>query len=340
MLQGGLMIITLSMPQFGESITKGRIIRWLKKEGEAVKEAEPLIEMETEKTVFAYESPFKGKLSKIIGQEDTELEVGNELAQFEVSEEDGKKYVSLGVAKEVGVSLRAGAKQSPVSTQEMATPSGLAMTGKTGVKMIPVSPIRSRIADNMVASKSKIPHAGTGLDVVLPTLEGFFPKVIFAAIQAIKDHPLINSVWKEEGGKRTIEQYDYVNLGIATAAEQGLIVPVIRHAEKLSLEELTKEITRVTEEGRKGKLSPQEMSGGTFTINNTGALGATRSTQVIPPHQSAILAINRVVKRPWVVGDQIVIKHILSLDLAFDHRLIDGEEAIGYLVSIKDKLEN
>ncbi len=340
------MLITLSMPQFGESITSGRIVHWLKQSGDPVKEGEALVELETEKTVFAYESPFTGKLSQIVGQEESEVSVGDEIARFEVSDQDGKKYISLGAAREAG----AGMAPVPAAAAPQASPVPPAPKNpepKKGVKIIPVTPVRSRIADNMVLSTTRVPHAGTGLFVDLTRVDdvrkkdkiGFLPYVVHAALQAVKAHPLINSLWKEEGGRRWIEQYEHVHLGIATATPQGLIVPVIRNAEQLSLQDLAKEVARVTEGGRQGSLSAQEMTGGTLTVNNTGVLGATRSIQVIPPNQSAILAVNRVVKRPWVVNDQIVIRQIASLDLEFDHRLIDGEDAIGYLVTIQKILE-
>lgn len=313
------MLITLTMPQFGESITQGRIVSWLKKEGDLVKEAEPLVEMETEKSVFSYESPFTGKLVKIIEGAEKEVQVGSEIAQFEVSEADGKKYSLI---------------HSTPASSSSAT-----------IQTIPVSAIRSRIADNMILSKQSIPHAGTGLDVDLSSIDqkrgkqSYLSFIIWAVIRSLQEHPLLYSLWKEANGRRWIEQNPSINLGLAVSTDQGLLVPVIHHAETLSFDQLTQETNRLITEGKKGILKPQELSGGNFTVNNTGALGATRSLQIIPPQQSAILAVNRVVKRPWVDGDKIVIKPILSLDLAFDHRLIDGDQAIGFLVSIREKLE-
>jgi pyruvate/2-oxoglutarate dehydrogenase complex dihydrolipoamide acyltransferase (E2) component len=103
---------------------------------------------------------------------------------------------------------------------------------------------------------------------------------------------------------------------------------------------MTKEIERLVDAGRKGTLTVQELTGATFTVNNAGALGAVRSYQIIPHPQAAILATNRVVRRPWAVGDKVEIRPIMGLDLAFDHRIIDGDVATRFLVTVRENLEN
>lgn len=370
------MLIALAMPQFGESITQGRIVRWLKKEGESLQENEPLIEMETEKAVFSYESPFRGKLIKILQPDDAEVAVGIDIAQFEVSEGDGKKYLSLGVGKEkeaiVSPLIRSLAKEHGIPLEALEGLMGSGPEGRvtkedfllflkkregrttaperTGVKVIPLSPIRSRIADNMVLSKQKIPHAGCSVEVDLARIDsgrtrltpvpGYLPFAILASIHALKSCPVLNGSWKEAEGRRWIEQYEFVHMGIAVSTEQGLLVPVIRDADKRSFSEICREIDRLVEGGRKGTLKPQDLTGATFTINNAGALGAVRSTQIIPHPQAAILAVNRTVRRPWVVGDDTIqIRPIMGLDLAFDHRMIDGDQAVRFLTVVRENLE-
>jgi pyruvate/2-oxoglutarate dehydrogenase complex dihydrolipoamide acyltransferase (E2) component len=344
------MQILLTMPQFGEAITQGRIVKWLKKSGDAVTEGEPLAEMETEKTLFAYESPFRGKLLKTLRPDDAEVKVGEEIASFEVSDEDGKKYLSFGIGRSLDGAKASASGGPPPPVSKPSVPekpfvSGGAVAARPNARpqgtRIPLSPIRARIADNMVLSKQKIPHAATGLDVDLSNLpKPYFPQILLAVVAALKENPALNSSFKEEEGKRWIEQYPFIHLGIATATDQGLLVPVIRNAEKLSFEQISAEMTRLVEEGRKGGLKPQELSGGTFTVNNTGALGAIRSEQIIPYPQAAILAVNRVMRRPWVVGEAVEIRPILSLDLSFDHRIIDGDLAVKFLLTIRDKLEH
>ncbi len=415
------MIIALTMPQFGESITQARIVHWLKKEGDTVAEQEPLVEMETEKSVFSYESPFKGKLLKLLEADDAEAPVGKEIAEFEVSEEDGKKYLSLGIGKKVdsgrgepsvsasspvvrGRPERGGANTRFAPTSEPASPDGSKLaplirsltkehgvsleeaekipgTGpggrvtkddllkfvsgrgesrirpqtatpesKPGVTATPLAPIRARIAENMVLSKKTIPHAGCSVDVDLKLIDtwrsgqekapSYVIFAIVAVIKALKNHLLINSVFKEKEGKHWIETYEHVNMGIAVATEQGLMVPVMRNAQKLSFREVEKEMVRLVEGGRKGSLKVDDLTGATITVNNTGAVGAVRTQQIVPPGQSSIIAFNKVVKRPWAVGDKIEIRPIMGLDIMFDHRLIDGDHAGRFLTDVAKNLEN
>lgn len=421
------MFLALTMPQFGESITQARIVHWLKKEGDAVREGEPLIEMETEKAVFSYESPFSGKLVKILEGDDAEAPVGKEIAHFEVSDADGKKYLSLGVGREVTGTktppkssgrgepsvrpsegaktsfaptegktqqptvsklsplIRSLAKEKNIPTEEAEKIPGTGPGGRVtkedfekyvvsrgepsvgtsrtdssvspstqktrdGVQQTPVSAIRSRIADNMALSKKTIPHAGCSVDVDLKLIEtwragrekapSYVVFAIVAVLKALKDHPLMNSAWKEAEGRRWIETYDYVHMGIAVATEQGLMVPVVRNAHRLSFHDITREMERLVEGGRKGGLKVEDLTGATITVNNTGAVGAVRTQQIVPPGQGSIIAFNRVVKRPWAVGDKIEIRPIMGLDVAFDHRLIDGDHAGRFLVDVARHLEN
>src|SRR5262245_48651814 len=151
------MRIALTMPQFGESITQARIVHWLKKEGDAVAEQEPLVEMETEKSVFSYESPFKGKLLKILEADDAEAPVGKEIAHFEVTEEDGKKYLSLGIGKK----LEGGAAHAPAPEPQKAAPVS-PPPESSGSKLAPL--IRSLAKENGLSLEEaeKIPGTGPG----------------------------------------------------------------------------------------------------------------------------------------------------------------------------------
>jgi pyruvate/2-oxoglutarate dehydrogenase complex dihydrolipoamide acyltransferase (E2) component len=411
------MLIALTMPQFGESITQARIVHWLKKEGDAVAEQEPLVEMETEKSVFSYESPFKGKLVKVLEADDAEAPVGKEIAQFEVSEEDSKKYLSLGIGKAVAgaaaespkakdqgpkteapapvadaVSAKAStlaplirslAKEHGVSEEDAGKIAGTGPGGRVtkddflkfvssrggltppvqpspavskapservGVKTIPLAPIRARIAENMVLSKKTIPHAGCSVDVDLKLIEtwrssqekapSYVVFAIVAVLKALKDHPLINAAFKEAEGRRWIETYDNINMGIAVATEQGLMVPVVRNAQKLKFREVEKDLVRLVEGSRKGNLKVEDLTGATITVNNTGAVGAVRTQQIVPPGQASIIAFNKIVKRPWAVGDKVEVRPIMGLDIMFDHRLIDGDHAGRFLTDVAKNLEN
>ena len=341
------MIIALTMPQFGESITEGHLVRWLKNVGDTVAEAEPIVEMETEKSVFSHESPFKGKMTKLIAAEGDNIPVGQIIAHFDVSDEDGKKYIQLGV----GQAVDAGSAPSspPAKKFEEAKPAPAAKPVAAGVTLVAVTPIRARIAEKMVLSKTTIPHAGTGLDVDLgnidawrkanPTPPSYLIFSLYTVLQVIKKFPLINSSWKEDSGKKWIEQYDDVNLGVAVATKEGLMVPSIKKANTLSFKELQNAVATLIESARNGTLKIDELTGATFTVNNTGSLGSYRTAQVIPPPQVAIMALNKVVKKPVAIDGQVVIRPVMSLDLAFDHRVIDGDYGIGFVDAVGKSLE-
>ncbi len=361
------MLIALTMPQFGESITEGHLVRWLKKEGESVAEAEPIVEMETEKSVFSHESPFQGKITKLLAEEGANVPVGQVIAHFEVSDADGKKYIDMGVGQAVDATLPASStKVIPSKSEPAPTPSPAAPVAKSaapastamkapGITIVAITPIRARIAEKMVLSKTTIPHAGTGLDVDLGKIDqwrkanenppSYLIFSLYTVLQVLKKFPLINSSWKESGGKKWIEQYDDVNLGVAVATKEGLMVPSIKKANTLSFKDLQAAVAGLIESARQGMLKVDELTGATFTVNNTGSLGSYRTAQVIPPPQAAIMALNKVVKKPVAIASgegemRVAIRPIMSLDLAFDHRVIDGDYGIGFVDAVAKALED
>jgi len=135
-------------------------------------------------------------------------------------------------------------------------------------------------------------------------------------------------------GKEMI-MHNYADIGIAVSSPKGLMVPVVRNAEQLSLAEIEREIKRLAIKARDGKISPDEMTGGTFTITNGGVFGSMLSTPIINPPQSAILGMHNIVERPVVVDGEIVVRPIMYLALSYDHRIIDGKESVSFLVKVK-----
>ena len=218
---------------------------------------------------------------------------------------------------------------------------------------LPLSPVRRMIAQRMVKSVTEIPHAWSMVEADLSELvrcretlkeeflrrEGaeltYLPFVIKAVAGSLKGHPLLNSTW---GGDRVILKRR-VHIGIAVAAPEGLVVPVIHDADSLSVAGLAKAARELTRRAREGKLTLEDVQGGTFTVNNTGALGSVVSQPIINYPQAAILTSEAVRKRPVVVGDAIAIRSIMNLCLAFDHRITDGAEAGAFLQSVKGYLE-
>ena len=165
---------------------------------------------------------------------------------------------------------------------------------------------------------------------------GFMSFFTKAVVKALQDFPDVNSMIDKD----EIINYEYQDISIAVSTPKGLMAPVVRNAEDLDFAGVEKEIVRLAEKARTGKISIDDMLGGTFTITNGGVFGSMLSTPIINPPQSAILGMHNIVERPMVVNGKILPRPIMYVALSYDHRIIDGKESVGFLVSIKDSLEN
>ena len=165
---------------------------------------------------------------------------------------------------------------------------------------------------------------------------GFMSFFVKAAVQALNELPAVNA---EIYGDDIIYK-DYKDIGIAVGTPQGLVVPILRNAENMTVADIESTITDFGSRAKVGKLSMDEMTGGTFTITNGGVFGSLLSTPIINPPQSAILGLHKIEKRPVVVNDEVVVRQMMYLALSYDHRIIDGREAVTFLVRIKELLEN
>lgn len=165
---------------------------------------------------------------------------------------------------------------------------------------------------------------------------GFMSFFTKAVTEALNMFPAVNG---QIDGKEVIF-HDYADIGIAVSSPKGLMVPIVRNAEQMSLAEIEAEIKRLAIKARDGKITPDEMTGGTFTITNGGVFGSMLSTPIINPPQSAILGMHNIVERPVAINGQVEIRPIMYLALSYDHRIIDGKESVGFLVKVKEMLEN
>jgi 2-oxoglutarate dehydrogenase E2 component (dihydrolipoamide succinyltransferase) len=165
---------------------------------------------------------------------------------------------------------------------------------------------------------------------------GFMSFFVRAAVAALEAFPLVNS--RIEG--TDIITPDYCDIGVAVTTEKGLMVPVLRNAERLSFAEIERGIAELAEKARAGKITVADLQGGTFTITNGGVFGSLLSTPILNPPQSAILGMHAIQKRPVAVDDQVVIRPMMYLALSYDHRLIDGRDAVSFLVQVKKGVEN
>ena len=217
--------------------------------------------------------------------------------------------------------------------------------------------IRRAIANRMSSSKAEIPHAWTLVEVDVTGLaalrerekeafagrEGvkltYLPFIVEAAVEGLKEHRILNSVWD---GDRIVLRKE-INVGIAVNLEDALIVPVVRNADELNVVGLARRIADLVERARAGRLGTEDVSGGTFTVNNPGSLGSVASTPIINHPQAAILQAEAIVKRPVVVedagGEAIAIRSMMNLEVSFDHRILDGGAALKFLNAVKRRLE-
>jgi 2-oxoglutarate dehydrogenase E2 component (dihydrolipoamide succinyltransferase)/2-oxoisovalerate dehydrogenase E2 component (dihydrolipoyl transacylase) len=269
--------------------------------------------------------------------------------------EMAKKHgIDLSQVKGTGVGGRVTKKDVLDFIAQGGAQTEVAATGgepSMGEEVRPLTQMRKTIADRMVKSKQTSAHVTTFFEADFSHIAKFrealrqssgqgrnltyLPFVIRATTKALRDIPVVNSSWSEQG---IVVKKD-IHVGIATAIEEGLLVPVIRYADRKGLAPLAKEIADLAERARSKKLSPEEVQGGTFTITNHGGFGSLFSTPIIHQPQIAILGIGAIQKRAVVIDDAIAIRPMGYLSLSFDHRVIDGATADRFMAKMKHYLE-
>ena len=219
---------------------------------------------------------------------------------------------------------------------------------------VPLTAVRRMIAENMTRSVSEIPEAWSTMEVDMTNVmavrertkddferrEGARLTPLAFALKAVSEslraNPIVNSTWADDA----IVLKGRINIGVAIATERGLLVPVIQDADRLSVAELAKAVDDLASKARENKLNIEDVQGGTFTVNNTGALGSVMGKGIINHPQAAILNTESIVKRPVIIGDAIAIRSMMNICLTFDHRIMDGREAGGFLADVKRRLES
>lgn len=333
---------------------KGRLVQILVQEGRTVPAGTPIALMEVEEAAQeapAQEAPpatpreeARPRLSPLVRR----------LAEEHgISEEELSRIPGTGaggrVTKEDLLRYIEARRPAPPAPE----PRAAEVRPAEGDTLIRLSPIRRTIAERMAQSKREIPHAYGFVEVDMTEIvrwreahkeewlarEGvnitYTAFIVRAAAEALRAFPIVNSTWTEEG----ILLRRSIHIGVGVAIEEGLIVPVIKNAEEKSLLGIARELAELTRKARDGKLTLEEVQGGTFTITNPGVFGSLLSMPIIVPGQAAILAVDAIVKRPVVRGDAIAIRDMMNLGLSFDHRIFDGAVAVRFLNHIKAKLE-
>jgi 2-oxoglutarate dehydrogenase complex dihydrolipoamide succinyltransferase (E2) component len=373
------MATDIIMPQLGESIAEGTVVKWLIPVGGMIQKDESLLEVETEKVTLEIPSPATGLLNEIIVHEGQTVPVGTLLARIDsvpASEvvnrvggvvvrpmeptPAGDQHHSPAVrqlAKEHGIDLSqvkgtgVGGRVTKKDVLDVIAQSGsqaniaAVASGESsmGEELLPFTQMRKTIADRMVKSRQTSAHVTTFFEADFSSIvkfrEGrhltYLPFVVRATTRAIRDVPIVNSSW----GEQNIMVKKDIHMGIATALDDGLLVPVVRYADRKGLTQLAKEIADLAERARSKKLNPEEVQGGTFTITNHGGFGSLFSTPIIHQPQIAILGVGAIQKRAVIIDDAIAIRPMGYLSLSFDHRVIDGATADQFMAKVKHYLE-
>lgn len=409
-------MMEFKLPDVGEGMHEGEIIQWLIKEGDAVKQDQPIVEVQTDKVNAELTAPAAGVVKKIFFSVGDIVEVGTTI--FTIQEENDVSVPDTGISEEenqVGQSGDVNVNAQHITTKHhhqavraLATPfvrqmaremkidiekvKGSGPAGritesdlkqfkendsitrekakqhddKTGQEMapimgnereerIPLKGIRKKIAEHMVKSVSTIPHVTHVDELEMDRLKEFknqlkeysddkdikltfLPFFVKAIVIALKEFKTLNASIDERTNEIILK--NYYHIGIATNTNEGLIVPVIKHADQKTIFQLANEIRQLAAQAREGKLSIDQITGSTFTISNVGPIGGMHATPIINYPEAAILALHKMEHRMVVRDLEGVIRLMMNMSLSFDHRLIDGVTAVQFTNKIKELLEN
>jgi 2-oxoisovalerate dehydrogenase E2 component (dihydrolipoyl transacylase) len=367
----------VTMPQLGESVTEGTISRWLVAPGDHVAEFDAMVEINTDKVDAEVPAPFTGVLETILAPEGAVVPVGADIAVMEVEMAGSTDVPALPVidAPAPAAEERAGhardSGDSPVGPETVIPPAsvpspvpvpvsvlrGAAATPQPsldGDEIVVLTPTRRRIAERMALSKATIPHAWQTQEVDMSGVAGslaanrgavrrehgvslsFLTYVVAATAASLQKFPEVNSTFADD----RIIVHHAVNIGVAVGLPDGVIVPVIRNADRLSIPELARALSDLTTRARARQLVADDLSGGTFTVNNSGSLGTLLSYSVIAPGQSAVVTMGSVVDRPVAVNGKAEVRPMMYLSLSLDHRVMDGLQASSFLGTCRQWLES
>ncbi len=385
----------IRVPSLGESVTEATIAKWFKKEGDAVKADEPLVELETDKVTVEVPAPASGKLEKISVLAGQTVAVGALLGSIA---EGAAGAASSAPAPKIAAPAPAPIAAIPAEqtlspavrkavVENNLNPASIEGTGKDGrlLKGDVLAAMEAKPAAAPVAVSAPAPAAPQGGEervkmtrlratiarrlkdaqnsaAMLTTFNevdmsavmalrnqykevfekkhgvklGFMSFFVKACIQALKDVPAVNA---EIDGEDIVYK-NYYHIGVAVGTEKGLVVPVLRNADMLSFAGIEKTIAGYGKKARDGQLTIADMQGGTFTISNGGIYGSLMSTPILNAPQSGILGMHKIQERPIAVAGQVVIRPMMYLAVSYDHRIVDGKEAVTFLVRIKEGLED
>ncbi|MCL5686794.1 2-oxoglutarate dehydrogenase complex dihydrolipoyllysine-residue succinyltransferase [Neisseria meningitidis] len=386
------MIIDVKVPMLSESVSEGTLLEWKKKIGEAVARDEILIDIETDKVVLEVPSPQAGVLVEIVAQDGETVVADQVLARIDTAataaaeapaaapaeatpaaaapdaaQNNAAMPAAAKLAAETGVdvnALQGSGRDGRVLKEDVqnaaakpaaaAAPAVALPAGARPEERVPMSRLRARVAERLLASQQENAILTTFNEVNMkPIMDlrakykekfekehgvklGFMSFFVKAAVAALKKYPVVNA---SVDGK-DIVYHGYFDIGIAIGSPRGLVVPILRDADQMSIADIEQAIVDYAKKAKDGKIAIEDLTGGTFSITNGGTFGSMMSTPIINPPQSAILGMHATKERAVVENGQVVVRPMMYLALSYDHRIIDGREAVLTLVAIKDALED
>ena len=343
------------VPVLGESVVEATVSKWIKKQGDYVEIDDPIIELETDKVTIEVPASVSGILENTMVSEGDTVEVGAVLGTIVA----GEKPINNKEAPKDLKSKNDNKEKTEVSNIEDRPVNNVVETsrGETNVNLeerMPMSRLRQAIARRLKEAQNTAALLTTYNEVDMSALMemrknyqesfekkngvrlGYMSFFVKASIDALNQFPAVNA---EIDGNDIIYK-NYYNIGVAVGTSQGLVVPVLKNADKMSFGETELNIAEFGKKAKDGSLAISDMAGGTFTISNGGVYGSLMSSPILNPPQSGILGMHKIQKRPVAIDDKIEIRPMMYLALSYDHRIIDGREAVSFLVRIKEIIED
>ena len=346
-------MIEIKVPVLPESISEATVALWHKKPGESVQMDDVIVEIETDKVVLEVPAEESGVLDEIIAKEGetvTEKQLLGTINDKSIKE----PKESIKEPKELIKDDIPAPEKTPESINKAPAPVAIAQTGNRTEERVPMSRLRKTIADRLHSATQNTAMLTTFNEIDMSAILtmrgsykeafekkygvklGFMSFFVKAAVEALKKFPAVNAYLDGED----IVYHAYCDVSVAVSSDRGLVVPVLRDAHKMAMHDIEKNIIDFGNRAQSGDLTVEEMIGGTFTISNGGVFGSLLSTPILNSPQSAILGMHKTQERPVVVDGEIVIRPMMYLALSYDHRIIDGKDAVQFLIAIKDALED
>ena len=343
------------VPILGESVVEATVSKWIKKQGEFVEVDEPIVELETDKVTLEVPASISGILDNLAVSEGDTVEVGALLAMIVAGEKTEEVKKPAVEKKEEKVHQQK--VVSNVNESKPIAPDSKIIRSTQNENLeerVPMSRLRLAIARRLKEAQNTAAMLTTYNEVDMSALMemrsnyqdsfekkngvrlGYMSFFVKAAIDALSQFPAVNA---EIDGNDIIYK-NYYNIGVAVGTAQGLVVPVLKNADDMSFGETEANIAEFGKKAKDGSLAISDMAGGTFTISNGGVYGSLMSSPILNPPQSGILGMHKIQKRPIAIGDKIEIRPMMYLALSYDHRIVDGREAVSFLVRIKEIIED